>query len=265
MLTRTTGILALAVSLGWGCADNSNDADSHVVKAVDVAPNQGVTIDVSSSESAELAGTRLFIPGDALAKNMQITLARQEQSILSGGEAVGPVAVWGPSGTTFKGGATLTLPFHLAAGQSDKDLFVQVLEADNTRKTFSRQQLTVDANAGLVTLTIPGFSKYQTGLCTAASCPSGTASGTGTNGGSGTNAGGSGTTVGGSGTTAGGSGTTVGGSGTASGTGTTAGSGTPSGTGTNGGSGTPSGTGTTGGSASGTGTTAGSATGTGTR
>src|SRR5687767_12768672 len=76
-----------------------NNVASRYVKSVPVDPATGATISVSSAEHKELGGTRLLIPPGALGTKTTVTLEYGYDAILATpGEAVGPVAIWGPSG-----------------------------------------------------------------------------------------------------------------------------------------------------------------------
>lgn len=171
---RTIPILGTAVVLCIGCGQSTAEPTSAggYVKDVQVTAALGATIEVSSRESVDLAGTRLAIAGGALANDTRVTLQFQQANIITGNAVpAGPVAVWKPSGLTFSTPATLTLPFQLGASQSTQDLIVQVSEGDGSYKTFDHQLLNIDANSHLWTFSITGFSDFQAGIVTpAAAC-----------------------------------------------------------------------------------------------
>jgi PKD repeat protein len=135
----------------------------------------GGTVEVSSSESAELFGASIVVPPAALAGDTTITVALGLASIVGpGAEAAGPVAVWGPPGTRFRAPATMTLPYRLPAGRSARGLFVQVLESDGKRVAIEQPALQVDAAQRLVRFPVQGFSAFQPGVLASTAEPDAT-------------------------------------------------------------------------------------------
>jgi hypothetical protein len=163
-LARLTAA-GLTVALWPGCSGPKSDTDmgSRYVKVVDVPSAQGASIVVTGRDSAELAGSRLDIPPGALAKDTSITLELQRQPLATddGSKPAGPVAVWRPAGTLFAGGAKMTLPFQMPEGHTAGDIIVQILEENGNRLRLEGEALAVDANAGLVTFTVRGFTRFQ--------------------------------------------------------------------------------------------------------
>src|SRR5688572_24351018 len=112
--SRWTVVFAVT-ALGWpACSQTSTESPTPPIKAVAVTAAEGGTITVSSAESAQLAGTALVIPAGALAKDTVITLRVGAAPIVSRGQPIGPVAVWGPPGTVFAHEGRMTLPYQSA-------------------------------------------------------------------------------------------------------------------------------------------------------
>src|SRR5262245_6435084 len=154
-------ILATAVT-AVACQKSSVMVGSKYVKTVPVETGKDATIYVSDLESKQLAGTELRIAAGSLKANTTITLELGYDSMMTKPtEAVGPVAIWGPGGTKFEPPAQMTLPFEPRAGLEAKNLYVEVLENDGSRKTIEYDKLTVVA--GRVTFLCSGFSSYQVG------------------------------------------------------------------------------------------------------
>jgi hypothetical protein len=130
-------------------------ASTYVVTK-EIKKAEGGTVKVTAAESKDLAGTRLDVPAGALGADTTITVAFQREAIAPTAEAAGPVAEFGPAGTTFSTPATLTLPFKLAGTQKAANLYVQVLEDDGT----SPRDGTVDA-ASRHQRQVAHFTRYQ--------------------------------------------------------------------------------------------------------
>jgi len=107
--------------VSWPAADVA----SRYIKSALVSALEGGTIAVTAQESADLAGAQLAIPPNALAADTIITLELGSQPIaIAPDEPSGPVAQWGPAGTSFSRPAEITLPYLLGANQYVDDLGV---------------------------------------------------------------------------------------------------------------------------------------------
>ncbi len=146
-------------SCGRSDVGDSEQVASIYVKTQEVNALAGGIFEVTDAESPELAGTKLVLQPGTLQQDTRITVALQRPAIMTGNDSTaGPVAVFGPAGTLFRAGATLTLPYTLETDQRVDDLFMAVLEADG-----ARSGLRVTALDGLATATIAGFTSFQSG------------------------------------------------------------------------------------------------------
>jgi Cys-rich repeat protein len=170
-MTRLIGrCLALLAVLAVAGCNNSTQVGSVLVTSQDIKAAQGGTIAVSAAQSADLAGARLVVPANSLTTNTTITVSLDKTSLVTSTQAAGPVGVFGPTGTTFTDGATLSLPFKLSATQKVGGLFIQVVEDDGTKSLIAGRDLLVDSASGLVTFKVKHFTRYQPGardVCTA--------------------------------------------------------------------------------------------------
>jgi hypothetical protein len=140
-------------------ACGSTQVGSRYVKSENVAATQGAVLAVSASDSPALAGTKLEIPANALAADTTITLEVGMEPLVANELVAGPVAVWGPAGTTFRQPARMTLPLDgLEAGD---ELSIFVREADGRVFEIAAQNVVVDAAAGTVSFSIDGFTRFQ--------------------------------------------------------------------------------------------------------
>jgi hypothetical protein len=230
-------LLASAALIAWACGTDRT-VGSRFVKSELVSAARGGTISVSAGEEPQLAGTRLTVPAGALSADTQLTLELGRAAIAASPR--GPVAVWGPSGTTFATPARLTLPVALQGPEEAALLEISVEEADGSRFVIPSSELTVDVGAGLVSFPVKGFTRFQPGTTLRADGgANGTAGGNpGTAGGNAGTAGGNAGTAGGNAGTAGGNAGTAGGNaGTAGGPAGTGGGSAGGGSGAAGGSG----------------------------
>jgi hypothetical protein len=157
---------ALACAGTLGCNGSSGIMASRYVKAVDVAAGASTTIAVSALESAELSGTTLEIPPGALGAAARVTLELQRADLgpIDDSAGAGPVAVWGPEGTTFTGGATLRLPFRPTQAQAGDEPVVVVADAQGALQLLEGAAVTADAAAGWIKVVIHGAGRYQPGM-----------------------------------------------------------------------------------------------------
>jgi hypothetical protein len=130
------------------------------VRTVDVLAGEAVDFTITAAESKALAGTRLEVPAGGIAADAALTLD-QGTSLVPQADNAGPVAVFGPSGLHFQMAGRLTMPFVLPAGRALNQLGVRVQEGDGTAHRLSSNLVTVDADAGLVRLTLQGFTSFQ--------------------------------------------------------------------------------------------------------
>jgi len=143
-----------------GACNGTNFVGSKFIKTQAVSAAQGGTIIVLSSDDPALAGLTIQIQPNALATDTSITIAEAaplSASQLGGATQDRPTADFGPSRTHFNPPATLTLPFAADAGS---DVSVIEVEDDGTVSTLGGPELSIDALAGLVTFSVPGFTRY---------------------------------------------------------------------------------------------------------
>ncbi|MGC4116259.1 MAG: hypothetical protein QM765_17110 [Myxococcales bacterium] len=156
-LTRSClALVVLALAGLPGCP--GNQVASTFVVTKDVKAVQGGTVEVTTADSADLAGTKLDIPAGALGADTKITVAYQKDAIAPSAESAGPVAEFGPAKTAFSTPATLTLPYKLTGTQKPANLYVQVLEDDGTKSTLVG---TVDAAKSIISVKVRHFTRYQ--------------------------------------------------------------------------------------------------------
>src|SRR5262249_49734183 len=145
------------------CTRTPENLASRYVKAVPVDAQHQASIEVSASDSPELAGAALQVSSGALTRATTLTLDLDPAGIIQAPDlAAGPAAVWGPSGTTFEAEVTMTLPLTLPEGATSDDLYVSVLEEDGSRFEID-QGLNVDDGRRTVSFRVNGFSKFQPG------------------------------------------------------------------------------------------------------
>ncbi len=132
---------------------------SRYVKSERIAAGAAANLVVTIADEPALAGTTLQVPTGALASDTTLTLELGSTDIAD--DPSGPVAVWGPSGTTFATPATLSLPFTLPADATTSELEVEVLEDNGTRITLPNSALVIDTTNRLVRFSVSGFTRFQ--------------------------------------------------------------------------------------------------------
>jgi hypothetical protein len=167
-------LIVLATVLGaLACG---NEAGSRYVMAKMIPAGPGGTLEVTSKESAVLAGTRLEVPAGALSADTRITLELGLDDLVAAEDVAGPVAVWGPAGTQFSRKARMTLP--LSISSEPGELTVEVREADG--RQFELPASAVAVAGGRISFDVEGFTGFQprrrTRACAqdAFQCPDGT-------------------------------------------------------------------------------------------
>ena len=137
-----------------------------------VTAASGATLTVTPAEDSKLAGVSIVIPPGALAKDTTITIAEGAAlSLATGSLSVGPVADFGPAGTTFGKPATIILPFQLPSGVAASTLSAVGVEADGTTRVFAGAELAVNAGATTMSFPISSFTRY--GGVSGPPCPAG--------------------------------------------------------------------------------------------
>src|SRR5438128_2243082 len=87
---------SFAVVLCRAC-NPTQTVGSRYVKSQTISASQGGALTVDSSESPELAGTKLVIEPGALAIDTEITLELGDKPITQGNDkSAGELALWGP-------------------------------------------------------------------------------------------------------------------------------------------------------------------------
>ncbi len=176
----TTNVRTLRTTL-WCCAVvalagcGPSQVGSRFVKSQDVKAAQGAVIEVDAADSSALQGTRLALPGGALAHDTTITLELGSANLVAPSAVASPVAVWEPSGLQFSQPATLTLPIDLPVGSDTSHLNIAVQEADGTTFRIPHNDLTISASR--VTFQIDGFTSFQANTQATCSTDSDCASG----------------------------------------------------------------------------------------
>lgn len=164
MLSCRAVVVVLCLALVGGCNSDRVVGSSYLASGV-VSAGSGGAVTVVSTEVPALVGTKITIPPGALAQDTEITIAPATKAAVPDGvQAAGPVAEFGPDGTTFAQPATMTLPFELPAGAAAEDLVVFALESDGTRLRIAHAHLSIDAAAKRVTFPVNGFTSFGCGI-----------------------------------------------------------------------------------------------------
>lgn len=148
-ILAAVSLLAIAA-----CLNTRPDGPTGPVASVAIVASEGGSLMVTTADNEALAGLVLDIPAGALAADTTITADRVADIADA---PAGPAVDFGPDGTTFSGGATLTLPLSDTAPLAN--LYVQVKEADGSTSTLETP--TVDSELRTVTVTVDGFTRFQ--------------------------------------------------------------------------------------------------------
>lgn len=180
-------VFSVAVVLGYACGTEQT-VGSRFVKSELVSSARGGEIAVAPAEEPALAGAKLSVPPNALAKDATLTLELGMTDVSSAPR--GPVAIWGPSGTLFSTPAKLTLPLVLSSPDETASIEIVVEEADGRRFVIPNAELTIDAAGRFVTFPVKGFTRFQPGVAPARDAGSAGGSAGGGNAAGGASAGG---------------------------------------------------------------------------
>lgn len=116
-LKKTLAIPILFSALLAGCHSKTGGG---ALATAPITPATGGTLTVTTGA---LAGLVLEIPPNSVAADITVTVNQGSPSDIPGRIAVGPVATFGPAGTTFDPAATLSMPFSLpGGGASEEDI-----------------------------------------------------------------------------------------------------------------------------------------------
>ena len=153
--------IMLVLGLGMGCTgggSTNNTADT-VTQTVGV---MGAEITVSAAGNPTIAGTTLLIPAGALAQDtpITVTVGSEIAQSTSSESGAGPSVRFSPDGLVFAKPATLTLPFAAAKQPSGSSLAVDYSSV-NGRGQYAGSALTIDRNAGTVSVDIAHFTDYE--------------------------------------------------------------------------------------------------------
>lgn len=127
---------------------------------VTTPPTQPDTSTTLTAPPGPLEGVVLVIPANAVPDGTVITLDSGIVTAIPGRRAVGPVATFGPSGTTFSPAAMLTLPFTPESGpviEILEDIMIAVRD-DTTGEVVEVEPLSIDQESGLADLDLDHFS-----------------------------------------------------------------------------------------------------------
>lgn len=161
-IRRWSGVAVLAALavISYACGTEKT-VGSRFVKSELISATRGGSIGVTQAEEPALAGTTLAVPPSALLVDSRLTLELGLTDLSS--TPRGPVAIWGPSGTTFSPEAKLTMPIVLQSADEASLLEIVVEEENGTRFVIPNEQLTIDTTAHLVTFSVKGFTRFQPG------------------------------------------------------------------------------------------------------
>ncbi len=141
-----------------GCRGGSeDDIGSTYVTSKAISAVEGGSVEVTASEDAVLAGTRVDIPPGALSEDTVISIAPGLDDIANDGASpAGPVVRFGPEGTRFEGAAVVTLPYDGSAL-----IAIQVRAADGTTSTIDPEAVMQDGAARTVAFEVAGLAELQ--------------------------------------------------------------------------------------------------------
>jgi hypothetical protein len=145
--------LAVLFALTGAC-NRMKFVGSKFIKTQAVSASQGGVIIVGPTDDPNLAGLTIHIPVHALANDTTITIA---EAAPLGASQLGTTAELGPNGTHFDIAATVTLPF---AADGGSDVSVIGMEDNGTSFTVADSDLSIDAEAYLVSFPVTGFTSY---------------------------------------------------------------------------------------------------------
>ena len=148
------GVIATVALAACG----SDNVGSKYLKSEKVDNTRGAVIEVSATDSATLAGTRLELPAGVLKATTTITLEVGMVDLVAATDVGGPVAKWGPDGTKFNAPVKMTMPFTTARSN---DLSILVKEANGTSFRIPHSGLTIDSAKKLVSFQVTGFTSFQ--------------------------------------------------------------------------------------------------------
>jgi hypothetical protein len=144
-----------------GCTGRSEMLASRYVKKQVIPASAGGTLTVSTSDSQMLAGLQIVVPPGALAADTELTVAYGTASP-AGSASAGPSVDLGPDGTRFQVPATITVPFALPAGATQRQLVVDAIESNRQTYRIANSALTVSGS--FVSFGVNGFTQFQPGL-----------------------------------------------------------------------------------------------------
>jgi hypothetical protein len=143
------------------CGTSSFNVGSKFIKSQSILAAQGGILSVGPSESATYAGTQIEIPPNALAQDATITVAEGiPVKLPTDGQVAGPVADFGPAGTSFSTQVLIRIPFVLS-GLGSSALEVQAVASDGTViGTIANSALEIDAVHGTVSFLVSALASF---------------------------------------------------------------------------------------------------------
>ncbi len=153
-------LIALLPIAALACGSTTTPVASKYVVSQLVSAQSGGTLAVTQADDPMLAGTTLSVPPGALAKDTTLTIAEGGAVTPSGDQEAGPVADFGPSGTTFLKAVTITLPYQLPSGATIDQLAVEGVEADGSQLAVAHSALAIDSSMQTLSFEANGFTRF---------------------------------------------------------------------------------------------------------
>ncbi len=132
---------------------------SRYVKSQEMTASAGGELTIDASENAELAGTRLSIPANALPSNTQITVEVGLDALVNSTRIASPVVVFGPQTLQLNGDATVVLPLsHVKTGEI---ITISARAGDGSSYEIPTPNITIDASQTHATFTVRRLGSFQ--------------------------------------------------------------------------------------------------------
>lgn len=144
------------------------------VKSSLIEAGTGGRLAVLPEDSADLAGTLVQIPPNALSQDTKITIgvARDSSILHDDGEPAGIAVSFGPDGTTFATPARITIPFGVIRDLRRVRIYAR--QANGATSVLLPNQLFLNMGEKLVSFDVQHFTDYQCGnasdACTGVRC-----------------------------------------------------------------------------------------------
>jgi len=132
---------------------------SRYVKSQEMTASAGGELTIDASENAELAGTRLSIPANALPSNTQVTVEIGLDALVTQTRIASPVVVFGPQSLQLNGDATVVLP--LSRVKPGEIITISARAGDGSPYDISSSNISLDADNTHATFSVRRFGSFQ--------------------------------------------------------------------------------------------------------